>query len=97
MSTPARVHVGDTKTEIILDCGTDVSSLTSAKILYQKPNGVTGSWTATKKTGAPTKIHYITGASDLDVAGVWILQAYVVMPAWSGHGEEVTMRVYSTQ
>jgi len=90
----AQVHVGDIDTEIVLDCVAVVTGLTTAKIKYRKPDGTTGEWDA--EIEGTTQIKYVTAKDDLDVPGVWILQAYVEFPAWSGHGAEAAMVVYST-
>lgn len=102
MSTPSRIHVEDVGTEIILDCGTDVSGLTLAKIKYRKPDGTEGEWMAEAKDGEVNQITYVTKQDeeteeyDLDVSGVWYLQAYIETETWTGHGERVSMRVFST-
>lgn len=62
--------------EIRLLTGIDLSSATSPKIMYEKPNGVTGEWTATVDG---TDLIYETSNTDLDRKGVWKFQAYVLI------------------
>lgn len=89
-----KTYVGDTGTEIILNCGTDISTATSVKINYKKPAGTTGSW-----TGAVYNTNYIkytTDADDLDVAGQWLLQALVITASGEWLGETTAMTVYDS-
>lgn len=85
------VFVGDIGTEIIIDCGTDISTATLLKIEARKPDGVKVLWTAT--LSGTQKIKYAVQSGDINLAGRWDLQAYVEMPGWSGRGEIATMRV----
>ena len=89
-----KVYIGDIGTEIILDTGQDLSTATSLKIKYRKPNGTTGEWAASQVSGDSTKMKYVTQEGDLDVAGTWELQAYVEFASWQGHGEIATLVVY---
>ncbi len=88
------VFVGDVGTEIILDCGTDVSSTTVRNIIARSPRGVKRTWTAS--LDGTTRIKCLTQAGDLDTAGTWRLQAYVDMPGWSGHGDVTLLTVKAT-
>lgn len=87
-----KIYKGDVGTEIILDTGTDLTSATALAIKYRKPgSAVTQSWVGTRYN--TTKIKYITIAGDLDTVGIYKIQAYVVMPSWTGHGEEASFEV----
>jgi hypothetical protein len=81
----SKVYVGDIGTEIILDCGSDISAATVRKIKAKKPNGSTVEWTAS--ASGTNGIKYATLTGDLSMAGVWYLQAYVETAAWKGLGE----------
>lgn len=85
------VFVGDVGTQITLDCGIDVSSATVRKILVKRPNGSRAEWVAVASGG--NAIAYTTQAADLNMAGVWELQAYVEMPAWRGRGGWAKLKV----
>ena len=85
------VYVGDIGTEIILDCGTDISSATVRKINARKPDGTTLQWLA--DADGTTSIKYVTVDGDLSAAGLWLLQAYIEMPGWKGRGETARMPV----
>jgi len=81
----AVVFVGDVGTEIILDCGTDVSSATIKNIVVRKPNGNRLTWGAV--FDGANSIKHVTVDGDLDMAGTWHLQASVTMPTWRGVGD----------
>jgi hypothetical protein len=93
------VHVGDVGTTFILTVtdGTavDVSGATTKQILFGKPNGSTVTKTAAFTTdGTDGKVQYSTVANDLDMAGVWNIQAYVVLAAGSWHSDVTSFVVY---
>ncbi len=88
------VFVGDVGTEIILDCGTDVSTATVRNIIARSPSGAKKTWAAS--LDGTTRIKYLTQTGDLDTAGTWRLQAYVDMPGWSGHGDVTLLTVKAT-
>lgn len=89
-----KVYVGDVGTEIVLDCGCDVSDMLSATVRVQKPDGSESSWEAELKVGEETKIVHVTAAGDLDQAGKYRLQASPALQDWQGRGETVVLRVY---
>ena len=62
-------HYTDIGTVITLDFGEDVSSLTVAKILAQKPDRTVVLWTASLAAGNQG-ISYTIQTDDLDQAGV---------------------------
>jgi len=87
-------YINEIGTDIILNCGTDISDATSVKIKYTKPDGTTGEW-----TGAVYNTNYVKytlASGNLNAGGVWQLQAYVVSPNWTGYGEMVEILVYET-
>lgn len=87
-----KVYVGDTGTEIALDCGVDVSSATVRKILVKKPGATSAiEWAAV--ADGTNGIKRVAVVGDLDVAGTYYLQAYIEMPGWSGRGEMATLEV----
>jgi len=86
------LFVGDVGTEIILDCGVDITAATIMKIIARTP--VTGQrveWVATLE-GA-TSIKYTTSAGDISVEGILQVQAYIEMPTWKGYGNKVNVTV----
>lgn len=85
------VFIGDVGTVIVLDTGSTITDATSVKIKYLRPDGSNGEWTGT--IYETTKVKYILQAGDLNVAGTWKLQAYVVLPTWSGYGTSANLEV----
>lgn len=86
-------YVGDIGTEILLDCGSDITAATDKKILVKKPDGTTHEWTDVAIQGG-TKLQYFTVSGDFDQDGVYYFQAYVLLPTWQGKGETVELEVF---
>lgn len=87
------VHTGDIGTKITLDVGLDISQAAAVKILYKKPSGAYGAWTATKDG---TSIYYITQAGDINSAGRWTFQSYISnLDGYTGYGNIVTYDIPS--
>lgn len=87
-----KVYVGDTGTEIVLDCGADISNATAVQILVRKPSGQVLTWAAS--LSGSNHVRYVVQAGDLDQSGLWTLQARVTTPTWSGRGEAFELRVW---
>jgi hypothetical protein len=77
------IYAGDIGTEIILDCGVDLSGVTEAKIILR--HAKTGSVEKAATTDGNC-VKYIIEASDLSEPGTYHIQAYVSMDGWSGKG-----------
>ena len=91
----SKIYVGDVGTEIILDCGVDLTTATSVAIKVKKPSTTQSvTWAATVLS--PNSIRYITSTGDINVSGLYKLQAIVSMPGWSGAGETVELYVSET-
>ena len=85
------VFVGDEGTELILDCGVNISTATVRKIVAKRPGGSKAEWSAV--ASGTDAIKYVVQTGDLNVAGNWELQAYVEMPGWKGRGGWSTLKV----
>lgn len=85
------LFVGDVGTDIVVDCGTDISTSTVRKIRAKKPDGKIVEWSATVHEG--TKLMYKVVDGDLDQSGRWDIQAYIEMPGWKGKGTWDTIKV----
>ena len=85
------VFAGDVGTEIIVDCGADVSTATVRNIIARKPAGTRVVWAAQLLTSNLIKYTVVDG--DLDVVGNWKLQAYIEMPSGRWSGEVATLFV----
>ena len=100
MITIAEAHVDDVGTEVrlnVTDGGVpvDLTGATELTILLGKPSGAVAAKPATV-LGAETEgvIRCYTSAGDLDEAGLYLVQARLVLPAWSGHSDKRQLRVY---
>lgn len=81
--------------KIVLNVEVDISAATTRRINYTKADGTTSYWTAAEES--TTSISYTTtSASDLNVKGIWKLQAYIVTPVWTDYGDIVQMLVKPT-
>jgi hypothetical protein len=85
MPVVEEVHVNDVGTvfEITVKDGTavvDISSATSIRIFFKKPDGTVSSQTATFSTnGEDGKMKYTSVSGFLDKAGSWRIQGRVIM------------------
>lgn len=85
------LFLGDVGTEIVLDCGMDVSAATVRQIVARKASGTLVEWDALPE--GSNSIKYVTQPDDLNVVGEWQLQAKIEMPGWSGLGNIVPLKV----
>ena len=81
----AKYYVGDIGTEIIVNCGTDISTATAQSLKVKKPSGAIVSWSATVYNINFLKHSVVAG--DFDEVGTYELQSHIVMSTWSGRGE----------
>jgi len=79
MSTEQKIYVGQTALSIRLDTKIDLTTMSTAKIKYIKPDGTQGEWTAVLYGNAADGIisYTINSASDIDQDGLWKMWAYV--------------------
>lgn len=89
--TTVSVLKDDVGTELVFDCGADVSSATVRRIYAKPPYGGMRVWDA--ELEGTHFIKYLTKEGDLDITGRWKLQVYIEMPGWKGRGDYVTLRV----
>lgn len=91
-------YVNEIGAIIILDAGADLSSATSLSIKVKKPDGTTVTWPANvyNLNGQTNFVKYTTVEDDLDQAGRYELQPYIVFPTWQGYGETAHFLVYPT-
>ena len=69
---------------ISLDTGITLTSATNPKILYIKPDGTKGSWSATING---MKVEKDLANTDIDQAGTWQFQSYIEIGGEKGFGE----------
>lgn len=73
----------------------DVSDTTTRTLFFGRPNGTTFARSAVFTTdGTDGKIEYTTVDGDLDMAGTWSIQAYVVSSGGSWNSTVGNFRVF---
>lgn len=101
MSCSTDVRVGDIGISFkvtIEDCGSavDVSSASTKQILLYKPDGTVLTKSASFFTsGVDGIIKYDTVSGDLDIAGFWRIEAYVILGSSEYYSEIERFRVYN--
>lgn len=73
---------------ISLDMVADISSYSTFRILYKKPDGVRGFWAGTRSGTI------VSAAATPDVVGRWYVQAFATGAPGSLPGEYVEMHVH---
>ena len=95
------IHVDDIGTTIQLTFldGTsvvDISGASTKEIWIQDPDGLTAKKAGTYSSdGTDGKLYYDTVADDLDQAGIWYVQGYVVLAGGTWHSDKKTMKVHA--
>lgn len=87
------VKVGDYGTLINVDTGADLSTVTVQKIFYKKPDGTIGEWVASISENR--YLQYVTLEDDIDIPGIWKIQAYIETPAGVWYGDMAKFSVGS--
>lgn len=88
------VFVYDTVT-ISLDTGIDVSGFSKLNVKYERPDGTTGCWDASL---SPTDNNHVIAdldGDDLDMNGIWKVQAYIEEGDEHYHGGVAEFTVYN--
>jgi hypothetical protein len=84
-------YLGDTPL-IKIYCVNDISGGSAFKIKYQKPDGTSGEWTG--NLSGTRYIEYQTTLTDLNIAGTWVIQAFVDWGDIEKHGNSVSFKVH---
>lgn len=90
-----RCYVGDVGTVITLETGSNLTTLgaTAVTIKVQKPSTATQDWVASIVSATPSQITYTTVSGDLDEAGMYSLQAYIVSPTGTWRGDATPLEI----
>lgn len=98
----AEIHVGDTGVSFQFtvkdqdSVAVDVSGATTKQLKFKKPGGTTVTQTASFVTdGTDGKIEYISDDGDLDEAGDWEIQVYVVLASGKKHTQRQHFKVFA--
>ena len=91
-----KIYVGQTALTLTATVDQDVTGATCL-IKYKKPDGTTGSFSATIVTAATGEIKYVvTSSSDIDQAGRWTFWGYVTFADTKvAAGESYKLMVYA--
>ena len=88
-----KTYVGDAKTQIEVDCRSDISAATVTDIIARKPDGTLVTLAASLLDS--THLKYVTDSTTLDQPGIWKFQPHITMPTWGpGLGETDELVVY---
>ncbi len=96
----AEIHLNDIGTEFVItvnDDGApvDLSAASAKQIVFRKPSGVKVTKDALfVNSGSDGQIQYTTVNGDLDEAGYWKLQVYLVIGTDSWRTNTTTFRVH---
>jgi hypothetical protein len=85
-------YVGDT-VKIVLKTGIDLTGYSYLFIRFKRPDGTTGEWVS-EVGDDDTWMEYTTDESDLDISGVWTLQARAESTGVMLNGKFVNFQVY---
>lgn len=78
---------------IELDTSYDLTTATSTKILYQRPDGTLGEWEAAVSETTKLSVSLVNGS--LDQVGTWIFQAFATVGGRNGYGQKAFVTVDS--
>ena len=86
----SKYYVGD-EPLIDIDCVNDISAASEVKIRYERSDGTFGYWVG--NPSGTTHITYQCVATDLNLAGTWKFQAYVLVSGRPYHGDTVSQLI----
>lgn len=96
-------YINEIGTDVLIDCGVDITDTAVQRIWYRKPDGsTTGSWTGAIYSSYSTIakaigsyfVKYTLVTGDLDIAGEWRFQAFVANSTGTWWGETVKESIY---
>ncbi len=88
-----KVYKGDEGTEIIVDCGEDISAATDQVLKVYKPVSLAEvEWAASIYNTNYLKHTIVT--DDLDEVGVYKIQPYMTLSGWTGRGKTTNLYIY---
>jgi len=88
-----KIYVGDVGTEIIVDCGEDITNGVDPVLKVLLPDGTEVEWTCS--VVETTKLRHVSDANTFKVKGQHKLQAYPNLPNWIGRGKTKAITVYA--
>ena len=92
-------YTGEIGSIVIVNTDVDLTTATTVELHVKKPDGTVVVWIPTVYTiqsSEPNQyLRYLTLSGDLDQAGKYYVQPYVVFPTWSGYGATADFLVYN--
>lgn len=90
-----RHYVDEEGTDVIVDCGEDISGGSNFKLLVKKPDGTEAEWTTGLAVYQTNYLKYTSQAGDFDQEGNYYLQSYVELASgWKGKGKTASFHIY---
>jgi len=91
----AKIYVGSKRIKITVPTGIDLTDALTYKYYIKKPNGSEATWTATRVAPyTDGNLVYYTVAGDLDLAGLYLGQAYITTANAIYWGETFSFKVW---
>jgi len=88
-----KIYVDAVNVEIRIVMNEDVSLATTARLDVRKPSGTVVQWFA--DVVESSVLRYITQVGDLDEAGVYYVQPYLIIGDWSDYGTPANFKIHS--
>jgi hypothetical protein len=85
-------YVNEVGTEILIDCGSDITGATVHTLEVRKPDGTIVSWAAT--ISGTNHLSYISLEGDFNMVGLYLLQAKINIASWAGRGETAEFEIF---
>jgi hypothetical protein len=86
-----KVYIGDVGTIVDVDCGESLIGATGQLLKVRKPNGAEVSWAASISANS---LKHTAISGDFDLVGTYLIQPYLTITGWTGHGLTVSLEVY---
>lgn len=92
----AKIFVGQSALRFVADTNVDITGATGTLIKYTKPDGSTGTFSASILDAEEGTIYYdVVNTTELDQAGVWYMWAHVTFSDGRvAQGVPVRVKVY---
>ncbi|MEA2036499.1 MAG: hypothetical protein U9O94_03260 [Nanoarchaeota archaeon] len=87
-----KIYVEDIGTVITIDTETTVTGAVNPTLRVKKPDGTIVSWDAAVEDQS---LSIITEAGDLNLPGLYYIQAALTIDNWTGRGETAELTVYA--
>ena len=87
-------YVGEQNTEIVVDCGRDVSTASAHTLLFKRPDGTTFEKVAT--VYRENFLRCFTAITDFTISGEYEVQAKLTIGSWQGYGATAVFIIYES-